>query len=130
MGIRDWFSGVKAKVRAKLKNLPTLEEVLRERKMYARVLVGLGDRVSAFEPDEVHILEYIALAARAAQFVSGGKLKGLEKLEIVFEEARVQWKRLGRADDKFDRWWEGLCRPMLDSYAAEAKLTGTWIPPA
>lgn len=130
MGIRDWFSSIKAKVRAKIKKLPSLEQVIRERKVYARALVVIGDRISAFEPDEVHILEYIMLAARAAQFASGGKLSGMEKLGIVLEEAREQWHRLGRADDKFDRYWNDLARPALDAYAAEAKASTAWIPPA
>lgn len=130
MGIRDWFSGLKAKVRAKLKKLPSLEQIIKERRVYARALVAIGDRISAFEPDEVHILEYVALAARAAQFASGGKLSGLEKLDLVLEEVRLQWARLGRADDKFDSYWTGLARPALDAYAAEAKAEDAWIPPA
>lgn len=130
MGIRDWFSSVKAKVKAKLKQLPSLEQIIRERKIYARALVLVGDRVSAFEPDEVHILEYVMLAARAAQFASGGKLSGMEKLSLVLDEAREQWKRLGRLDEKFDQYWNGLARPALDAYAAEAKAANAWIPPA
>ena len=123
---RMWAS-IKDKVRAALDRLPPIDEMIRERRVYARALVVLGDRVSAFEPDSVHLLEYVALAARIAQFASGGKLAGLEKLDLVLERVRAEWKRVGKADDQFDAWWAGLARPMLDGYAAEAKATDGWV---
>ncbi len=58
---------------------------------------------------------------------SGGKLKGLEKLDLVLERVRAEWKRVGKADDQFDAWWAGLARPMLDGYAAEAKAGDGWV---
>lgn len=121
---RMWAS-IKDKVRDALDRLPPIDELIKERRVYARALVALGDRVSAWDPGDVHLLEYVALAARVAQF-AGVNLKGLEKLDLVLERVRVEWKRVGRADDQFDKWWSALARPMLDAYATEAKSEG-WV---
>jgi len=120
-----WWGDIKAAVRMALGKLPPLDEMIRERRAYARALVAIGDRVRAWEPGDVLMLEYVALAARIAQF-AGGKLKGLEKLDLVLDRVRDEWVRVGKADAAFDAWWSGLARPMLDSYAAEAKAEG-WV---
>lgn len=125
---RIW-SSIKDKVRHALSELPTIDEIIAERKVYARALVIVGDRVSAFEPDEVEALAYVTIAARMTQFVAG-RLAGAEKATLVIEQVRAQWVRLGKADDRFDKWWVGLARPMLDAYAGEAKASGMWVRPA
>ena len=123
---RMWAS-IKDKVRAALDEMPPIDQIIAERRVYARALVAVGDRVSAFEPDEVHLLEYVALCARVAQYVAGGKLKGLEKLDLVLDRVLAEWRRVGKADDQFDKWWNGIARPMLDAYAAEAKAGDAWV---
>lgn len=123
---RMWAS-IKDKVRAALDEMPPIDELIRERRVYTRALVVLGDRVSAWEPDDVHLLEYVTWAARIAQFASGGKLKGLEKLDLVLDRVLAEWRRVGKADDQFDKWWNGIARPMLDAYAAEAKAGDAWV---
>lgn len=123
---RMWAS-IKDKVRAALDEMPPIDQIIAERRVYARALVAVGDRVSAFEPDDVHLLEYVTWAARIAQFASGGKLKGLEKLDLVLDRVLAEWRRVGKADDQFDKWWNGIARPMLDAYAAEAKAGDAWV---
>lgn len=123
---RMWAS-IKDKVRAALDEMPPIDQIIAERRVYARALVAVGDRVSAFEPDDVHLLEYVTWAARIAQFASGGKLKGLEKLDLVLDRVLAEWRRVGKADDQFDAWWSALARPMLDAYAAEAKAGDAWV---
>lgn len=125
--IKRMWASIKDKVRAALDKMPPIDQIIAERRVYARALVAVGDRVSAFEPDDVHLLEYVTWAARIAQFASGGKLKGLEKLDLVLDRVLAEWRRVGKADDQFDKWWNGIARPMLDAYAAEAKASDGWV---
>lgn len=129
--IRDWFSDIKAAVRARLDKLPDLDEIMRERDVHARALAALGDRISAWEPGSIEtMLRYVSLAARAAQFASGGKLKGAEKAELVIARVRRAWAKLSVADQHFDDWWADVGQPYLNSYADVAKAEGAWVPPA
>lgn len=128
-GVRDWWRGVRAKVRTALEKLPPIDVIWAERRVAAAALKQLGDRVSAWEPDDVAALEYVAMAARIAQFSSGGKLKGAEKRALVIERVRKAWAQVGRLDDQFDLWWNGLAGPWLDAYADGAKAADAWVPP-
>lgn len=127
--IRQWFSDIKAAVRARLDQLPDLDEVLRERNVHAAAVVALGDRISSWEPGDIDtILRYVSWAARAAQFASGGKLSGAEKAEQVIARVRKAWKKLGATDQSFDDFWADVGRPYLNTYADTAKAEGTWVP--
>jgi len=127
--IREWFSDFKAAVRARLDQLPDLDEVLRESQLHSRAVAALGDRISAWEPGDIDtILRYVSWAARAAQFASGGKLSGAEKAEQVIARVRKAWKKLGVADQAFDDFWADVGRPYLNNYADTAKQEGTWVP--
>lgn len=129
--IREWFSDVKAAVRARLDKLPDLDEILREREIHARAMAALGDRVSAWEPGSIDAtLRYISIAARAAQFASGGKLKGAEKADLVIARVRKAWAKLSVVDQHFDDFWADVGRPYLNAYADTAKAQGAWVPPA
>ncbi len=128
MGFRTWFGGVRAKIRKALGKLPPLEVVWRERRAYAAALLALGDKAQALEPEQIADLEYVRLAARAAQFVADAS--GEEKLQEVVSTLRAAWGAVGIADRVFDTWWIDYGRPFLDAYVREVKAADAWIPPA
>lgn len=128
MGIRDWFGNVKSKIRAKLKKLPPIEVMWRERRAYAQALLVLGDKAAALEPEQVADLEYVRMAVRAAQFAA--QASGNDKLIEVQAAVRSAWGAVGIADTVFDSWWETMARPFIDAYVREVKSANAWIPPA
>ena len=128
MGFRTWFGGVRATIRAAPGQLPPLEVVWRERRAYAAALLALGDKTAALEPEQIADLEYVRLAARAAQFAADAT--GQEKLQEVVSTLRAAWGAVGIADRVFDNWWIDYGRPFLDAYAREVKAADAWIPPA
>lgn len=128
MGFRTWFGGVRATIRAALGKLPPLEVVWRERRAYAAALLALGDKTAALEPEQIADLEYVRLAARAAQFAADAT--GQEKLQEVVSTLRAAWGAVGIADRVFDNWWIDYGRPFLDAYVREVKAADAWIPPA
>lgn len=130
MGIRTWFRGVVARVRAKLAELPTLEEAWSQRRVIAAALRKLGDRVAALEPEQIAELEWVARAAQLAQIASERKLGNAEKREQVLAAVRMAWTAAGIADRVFDSWWAEWGDPFLAQFCDEAKGHGLagWEP--
>ena len=127
--IAGWLSSAKAKIRAKLKKLPPMDVLFRERKAYIAALAAIGDRISAFEPEQVAQLDYVRMAIRFAQFAGGKKVPGLQKFAEVELAVRAAWVAANYADDKFDKWWADI-RPFVDTYVGEVKAAEAWVPPA
>lgn len=125
--VKGWVSGAKAKIRAKLKKLPPLDVIWRERRAYALALLVLGDKVKALEPEQIADLEYVRLAVRAAQFAATAS--GNDKLIEVQAAVRAAWSAVGVADTVFDTWWEAMARPFIDAYVREVKAANAWVPP-
>lgn len=127
--IKDFFTDVRSAIRAKLRKLPPIEVIWRERKAYLAAVGRIGDKVSAFEPEDLAKLDYVRFAVRAAQFAAGKKLPGLAKLAEVEAAVRIAWAAAKYADDKFDTFWSDVARPFIDSYVAEVKANDAWVPP-
>ena len=126
--LKGWVSSAKAKIRAKLKKLPPLEVLVREHKAYLAALAKIGDRISAFEPEQVAQLDYVRLAIRGAQFAAGKNVPGLQKFAEVEIAVRAAWIAANYADDKFDKWWADI-RPFIDTYVGEVKAADAWVAP-
>lgn len=126
--VSGWLSTAKQKIRAKLKKLPPIDLVWRERRAYAKALLVLGDKAAALEPEQLADLDYVRLAVRGAQFAAAAT--GNEKLIEVQAAVRAAWGSVGIADTIFDTWWETMARPFVDAYVREVKLADAWLPPA
>jgi len=126
--VKGWVSSAKAKIRAKLKKLPPIEVLWRERRAYAQALMVLGDKAAALEPEQIADLEYVRLAVRAAQFAA--QASGSDKLIEVQAAVRAAWSTVGIADVVFDSWWETMARPFIDAYVSAVKANDAWVPPA
>lgn len=127
--IKDFFTDIRAAVRTKLRKLPPIEVIWREREAYLAALGRIGDKVSALEPEDLAKLDYVRFAVRAAQFAAGKKLPGLAKLAEVEAAVKVAWIAAKYADDQFDKFWLGTARPFIDAYVAEVKANDAWTPP-
>ena len=126
--VKGWVSSAKAKIRAKLKKLPPIEVLWRERRAYAAALLVLGDKAKALEPEQIADLEYVRMAVRAAQFAA--QASGNEKLIEVQLAVRAAWNTVGIADVVFDTWWDTMARPFIDAYVREVKAADAWVAPA
>lgn len=129
MGIRTWFRGVVARVREALSKLPTLEEAWAERRVIAATLRAMGDRVAAFEPEQIADLEWVARAAQIAQVASAAKMGNKDKREQVLAAVRKAWQMAGIADQAFDTWWVTFGDPFLAQFCDKAKEHGLpgWV---
>lgn len=125
--IKGWVSSAKAKIRARLKKLPPIDVLWRERRAYAQALLVLGDKAAALEPEQIADLEYVRMAVRAAQFAATAS--GNDKLIEVQTAVRAAWSTVGIADTVFDTWWETMARPFIDAYVREVKAADAWVPP-
>lgn len=125
--IKGWVSSAKARIRAKLKKLPPIEVLWRERRAYAAALLVLGDKAAKLEPEQLADLDYVRLAVRAAQFAADAT--GNEKLAEVRLAVRAAWGAVGIADAVFDSWWETMARPFIDAYVREVKAADAWVAP-
>lgn len=129
MGLKTWFKSkyqkIRDKIRAKLKDLPSLEDIIKERHVYMAALLALGDKASAMEPEDLAQLDYVRQAIQVAEFTADATelIPGLDKLDDVRDAVKLAWRGAGKLDDKFDDWW-AKTRPFIDAYVRRARETG------
>lgn len=124
--IKDFFSTVKARIKARLSKLPPPDQLWRERRVYMRALLVFGDKVAKWEPSDFANLDYIRFAVRAAELAGAS---GATKYASVYEAAKVAFRAVEIGDTMFDTFWETMGHPFLESYVKEANEAKTWIPP-
>lgn len=127
--IANFFRGMKERIRARYRELPSLEEIWRERKVFLQVVANIGDDLERWDPEDSWLLEQIVQNARIVEFVATATGLGSVKAEMVRERVQTAWKVLGRADDAFDTFWNAHGRKLLNDYVRNCNEANAWIPP-